>query len=61
MGDSVDHDIRILLESNWRNSALNREEAFGEGQGSCRVVEPIMMIMMIMMTTDPVCCKHRER
>jgi hypothetical protein len=56
----VDYDIRILVERNWRNSALNREEAFEEGQGSCRVVEPIMMIMM-MMTTDPVCCKHRER
>jgi hypothetical protein len=26
MGDSVDHDIRILGERNWRNLALNREE-----------------------------------
>jgi hypothetical protein len=26
MGDSVDHDIRILGETNWRNLALNREE-----------------------------------
>jgi hypothetical protein len=25
-GDSVDHDIRILGERNWRNLALNREE-----------------------------------
>jgi hypothetical protein len=25
-GDSVDHDIRILRERNWRNLALNREE-----------------------------------
>jgi hypothetical protein len=26
MGNSVDHDIRILGERNWRNMALNREE-----------------------------------
>jgi hypothetical protein len=26
MGDSVDHDIRILVERNWRNLALHREE-----------------------------------
>jgi hypothetical protein len=26
MSDSVDHDIRILGERNWRNLALNREE-----------------------------------
>jgi hypothetical protein len=25
-GDSVDNDIRILGERNWRNLALNREE-----------------------------------
>jgi hypothetical protein len=25
-GDSVDHDIRILGERNWRNLALNWEE-----------------------------------
>jgi hypothetical protein len=25
------------------------EEVFGEGQGSCRVVEPVMIMMMIMM------------
>jgi hypothetical protein len=24
-GDSVDHDVRILGEMNWRNLALNRE------------------------------------
>jgi hypothetical protein len=26
MGDSVNHDIRILGERNWGNFALNREE-----------------------------------
>jgi hypothetical protein len=26
MRDSVDHDIRILGERNWRNLVLNREE-----------------------------------
>jgi hypothetical protein len=25
-GNSVDHDVRILAERNWRNLALNREE-----------------------------------
>jgi hypothetical protein len=25
-GDSVDHDIKILGERNWRNLAVNREE-----------------------------------
>jgi hypothetical protein len=26
MGESVDRDIRVLGERNWRNLALNREE-----------------------------------
>jgi hypothetical protein len=26
LGDSVDHNISILGERNWRNLALNREE-----------------------------------
>jgi hypothetical protein len=47
MGDSVDHDIRILGERNWRNFALNREERrklLKEGQSSCGAVEPMMMM-----------------
>jgi hypothetical protein len=44
MGDSVDHDIRILGERNWRNLALNREEwRTLLKEGSCEAVEPMMM------------------
>jgi hypothetical protein len=45
---SVDHDIRILGERNWRNLALKYgrvDEAFEEGEDSCRAVEPMMMMM----------------
>jgi hypothetical protein len=33
MGNSVDHDIRILGERNWRYMALNREEWMKPMQG----------------------------
>jgi hypothetical protein len=33
MGDSCDHDIRVLGETNWKSLTLNRGEAFEESQG----------------------------
>jgi hypothetical protein len=46
MEDSVDHDIRILGEEfgiKWGRV----EEAFEEDQGSCRAVEPMMMVSIV--------------
>jgi hypothetical protein len=48
--DSVDYDIRILGERNWRNSALNREEwrkLLKKARASCSAVEPMMMMMVV--------------
>jgi hypothetical protein len=49
LGDSVDQDIKLLGERNWKNFALNRGEwrkLFEEGQGPRRAVEPVIMMMM---------------
>jgi hypothetical protein len=44
MGDSVHHGISILGGRNLRNFELNRE-AFKEGQGSCRAVKPMVLVI----------------
>jgi hypothetical protein len=49
MGDSVDHDVRILGERNWRNLALNREE-WRKLLKKGRAVEPKKKMMMMMMS-----------
>jgi hypothetical protein len=50
--DDVIQDIKTLGVKKWRNIAMEkgRAEASEEGQGPHRAVEPMMMIMMMMMT-----------
>jgi hypothetical protein len=43
----VDQDAEALGERDFRRLSMNKEEAFGEGQGPHRAVEPMMMMMMM--------------